>query len=116
MNIFLYGRRDEWETLQETIETRTLLSYRQKQFRCYDNYDDFIIGMQEESPTLIIVTIDGAEGMEAVIASRENVPQAKVIWFSDDKAFGPQSYRLDCSYFGVKPITDEMLNRAFAQI
>ena len=46
---------------------------------------------------MIIVAVDGAIGMEGVIASKNIRPDTAVIWFSDDKAFGAQSYRLGCS-------------------
>ena len=116
MNIVIYGNIDERETLCSVIESHGALLFRRKQCIFYDNYDDFLREIQRRAPELVIISTDGANGMEGVIATRELHPEVKIFWFSDDKAFGPQSYRLDCTYFAVKPITEQVLNRALAQI
>lgn len=36
-----------------------------------------------------------------------------VFWFSDDCNFSIHSHRLDCAYFAKKPLTFEMLDKAF---
>ncbi len=116
MNIIIYGNIDEREMLCSLVESHGTLLFRQKQCTFYDNYDDFLAEIQCRAPQLVIISTDGANGMEGVIATRELYPEVKILWFSDDKAFGPQSYRLDCTYFAVKPITEHILNRALAQI
>ena len=116
MNIIIYGHIDERESLCSMIESHGALLFRQKQCTFYDNYDEFLREIQRQVPELVIITTDGANGMEGVIATRELHPKVKIIWFSDDKAFGPQSYRLDCTYFAVKPITEHILSKALAQI
>ena len=116
MNIIIYGNKDERDSLCSIVESHGVLVFRQKQCTFYDNYDDFLNGIQKAVPELVIITMDGAGGMEGVIAARELHPEAKILWFSNDKAFGPQSYRLNCTYFAVKPITEHILNKAFAQI
>jgi len=63
-------------------------------------------------PTLMIALADGAEGMECAYRSRERRPCLPVFWFSDDREFGMQSYRLNCAYFSTKPITEDKLNHA----
>ncbi|MBE6974978.1 MAG: response regulator [Ruminococcaceae bacterium] len=63
-------------------------------------------------PSLIIVLADGASGLESVYRSRSRRPNLPVFWFSDDREFGMQSYRLDCAYFSTKPATREKINSA----
>lgn len=64
-------------------------------------------------PSLVIVVANGAEGMECAYRSHERRPCIPVFWFSDDPQFSLQSYRLDCAYFSVKPVTGEKLDSAF---
>ena len=62
-----------------------------------------------------MVTVNGAEGMEGVIAARDLWKNVPVIWFSDDNGFGVQSYRLGCAYFHKKPISAGILSAAIAK-
>lgn len=63
-------------------------------------------------PSLIIVLADGAAGMESVYRSWQRRPALPVFWFSDDRDFGMQSYRLNCAYFSTKPVTPEKIDHA----
>ena len=47
--------------------------------------------------------------MESVIATKSLCPKLPIIWFSNDKDFGAQSYRLGTDYFATKPVTNEHL-------
>lgn len=62
---------------------------------------------------VIVVMTDGAEGMEGVMAAKTLCPETDLIWLSDDEGFGPQSYRLGCTYFGTKPITKHLVSHAY---
>lgn len=79
-----------------------------------DNEEELLIKMKEDSYDSVVVLVDGAEGMEAVITVRRLRPELPVIWFSDDKGFAAQSYRLNTTYFHEKPITPQVLDRAFS--
>lgn len=62
---------------------------------------------------MIVVMADGAEGMEGVMAARTLCPEVDLLWLSDDEGFGPQSYRLGCTYFGKKTITEQLVSHAY---
>ena len=79
---------------------------------CIDDLEELTEALVDQEPTLLIVTADGAEGMEAVYRARERRPCIPVFWFSDDKDFGVLSYRLNCAYFSTKPITAEKMTSA----
>ena len=63
-------------------------------------------------PTLVIVLADGAKGFECVFRTKACRPSLSVFWFSDDREFGMQSYRMDCAYFSTKPVTSEKIAHA----
>lgn len=111
MKIVVYGHSHEREIMCDLLETHEDLAFRQINYHFYDNYDDFLTALKAESH-LIIVTANGAAGMEGVIAARAVQPDAAILWFSDDKAFGPQSYRLGCTYFSEKPVPKNMFSKA----
>ena len=77
-----------------------------------EDTDNFLELLVNESPNLIIVLSNGANGMERVITARNIYPDVPLFWISDDKDFGAQSYRLQCNYFMVKPITVKKLEKA----
>lgn len=112
MKIVIYGHGHEREEFCSLLEIQASLAFRQSEYKFCEDYDDFIKTLSDGEYDLIIVAVDGAIGMEGVIASKNIRPDTAVIWFSDDKAFGAQSYRLGCSYFSVKPVTDEALSNA----
>ncbi len=74
----------------------------------FASYDDFIAGLPDSDCDLIIIAQDGARGMESVRAARILLPELPLVWFSDDKGFGPESYRLGCAYFSAAHITREL--------
>ena len=112
MQIVIYSHEAEQEQFHRWIDSYEMLAFRQIQYSCCDNYDAFLRKLEQGLADLIIISINGADGMEGVIAARKLQPKAKLIWLSEDKAFGPRSYRLNCTYFAVKPITKELLKQA----
>ncbi len=83
---------------------------------CLEEYDTYRKDIIAKDYDLLIVMKDGAHGMEACIGSkilREDIP---LFWVSDDKNFGPQAFRIGCSYFSTKPITAVSLGKAFAKL
>ncbi len=79
---------------------------------CYQTYDDLIGELPRSGCELLIIARDGAGGMEGARAARILQPELPIIWFSDDKGFGPESYRVGCSFFSAAPITRDLLLRA----
>lgn len=115
MRVTVYGTESENRELIKAFAELPNCCYRNIQITGFSDYDSFIAGLKENPPQFIVITMNGANGMEGVIAAKnlfENVP---VIWFSDDKDFGVQSYRLGCAYFHEKPVLPEVLSTAIAK-
>ena len=110
-NIIIYGKHEE---------SSTLISYAEFSpthiFRHTDVYDTFLSFLSEYAPQGIFILMDGAAGMEGVIAVRNLYPRCPVAWISNDKGFGIQSYRLGCSFFAEKPLTKKKIAIAFERI
>ncbi len=79
-------------------------------FQCYD---DFLAEIPEHRWDTILIAQDGADGMESARAAMILQPQVPLVWLSDDKGFGPESYRIGCRYFSAAPITSTLLKAAF---
>lgn len=111
MHILIYG--NDTHALAELVETTGPLQYRNLVFSKPGCYDEYLSMLSSIAPQLILICQNGAAGMEAVIAAKNLHPRSKIVWFSDDENFGPQSYRPGCSYFAVKPVTREKVQKAF---
>lgn len=111
MKVLLFGSPGECETV-----ARILADHRSGPGTvAYEHTADlerFELCMATWMPSLVIVLADGAAGLESVYRSRSRRPNLPVFWFSDDREFGMQSYRLDCAYFSTKPATQEKINSA----
>lgn len=108
MNILIHAHIQEREPLKNALSTQAC-RFRKLELTACADYDSYVRALEKGGYDLVLVTADGANGMESVIAARNALPEVPVIWFSDDKAFGCQSYRLGCTYFGMKPVTGEKL-------
>lgn len=115
MKIVLYGAEPEWQWLEGFLSGHAGYCYRNVAVEGFSDYDRLIAALGSGPPALVIVTMDGAAGMEGVIAAKNLLPEVPVIWFSDDNGFGVQSYRLGCAYFHEKPISSEVLLAAIAK-
>lgn len=109
----LFGKIHECRVAGELIQQTVTQSGGRLEYEICDDLEVYTQRIIDWNPTLLIVLADGAEGMESVYRSREHRPMAPVFWFSDDKDFSVLSFRLECAYFSVKPITPEKLSSAF---
>lgn len=105
--------KEDFDACVSGIGSLAELQYRQIQYTHADNFDLLLEILPRIKSDVILVLADGAEGMEGVIASKKLCPDTAVVWFSDDEGFGPQSYRLGCTYFASKPVTEHILSSAF---
>lgn len=110
-NIIIFGTREESSTLISYVEFAH--SYI---FRHTDVYDAFLSYLSEYTPQAVFILTDGALGMEGVIAVKNLYFQCPVVWISNDKGFGIQSYRLGCAFFSEKPLTKKKIAIAFERI
>ena len=115
MKILIYGEQEECSRIQENLLSHPQMQQLAPEFRCRSQFDEFYIQLVDYAPELIIVAADGADGMEGVRRSRRVLPDTPIFWFSDDLYFGSEAYRLDCTYFSVKPVCpakyDQVLSR-----
>ncbi len=114
MHILSYGTKQDHDTCVQYINSAPELQYRRIDYTHTDNYDAFIENLHHHHPKfdVVLVMANGAEGMEGVRATRHLCPDQTVVWLSDDEGFGAQSYRYGCTYFGVKPITRNLIAEA----
>jgi len=113
MHIVVYGTKSDYDACISCLGAVPRLQYRRVLYTHAEDYDSLIrhLGSQDAAD-LIIVTVDGAEGMEGAMASKRLRDDVPVIWISDDANFGVQSHRLGCTFFAVKPITEQVMANA----
>lgn len=109
----MFGKAQECQSAAEVLKTMQSLSGFAHEHHHVADLEEYEQALAEWDPTLLIVLAEGAEGMECVYRSRERRPLLPVFWFSNDREFGMQSYRLNCAYFSTKPVSHEKLTRAF---
>lgn len=112
MNILIYGTKKEKELLIQHIKSEPSTAFCIVNNAYTDDYDEYIDLLRENTYDVIFVMTDNAAGMEGVIAAQNVHPEAAVVWFSNDKNFVAQSYRLGVNYFSVKPIDGKQVNLA----
>ena len=115
MRLILYGTESDRDAFMRSLAALPEWRYRSMQMAGYPDYDSFITGLGESPPDCIVIAMDGADGMEGVIAAKSVCKDVPVLWFSDDGGFGAQSYRLGCAYFHKKPVPPQILSAAIAK-
>lgn len=108
----LFGECQECETVGKMLEHTNQFPKDAHEYRHIDDLEEFEKILVTWMPSLVIVLADGAAGMESVYRSRQRRPSLPVIWFSNDRAFGMQSFRLECAYFSTKPVTPDKIKLA----
>ena len=115
MRLILYGTATDKDEFMRSLAALPEWCYRKIQVTDYSDYDCFITGLRKSLPDCIVIAMDGADGMEGVIAAKSICESVPVLWFSNDNGFGVQSYRLGCAYFHKKPVSAEILSAAIAK-
>lgn len=108
----LFGDSTECEAVSETLRSLECFSDHIQEYCCVNDMEEFEAALVDWKPSLTIVLADGAAGMESVYRSRQRIPGLPVFWFSNDREFSMQSYRLECAYFSTKPVTAEKIDHA----
>lgn len=111
MRLLIYGEPDEGNELCSLFDC-TPLAFRKIERHFCPRYEEFLAALRDNPPDAVLVTAEGAAGMESVKAAHSIAENIPIIWFSEDKAFGAESYRLSCRYFGAKPVTERQLTAA----
>lgn len=112
MNILIYGNTREKELLVQHMKSQACMAFRLVNYSHAEDYDAYLAKLREQGYDMVFVMADSAAGMEGVIALQNVQPDTPVIWFSNDKNFVAQSYRLGVNYFAVKPIDEKVLELA----
>lgn len=115
MKLLHYGTDQDYLMISQIMEQLSLAADPKKGSCHLTDYEEFQCALTDRYYNIVIVTSDNAMGMEGVIAVRNSRPELPVIWLSNDRGFGLQSYRLGCTYFGIKPITKEKLKQALTR-
>lgn len=115
MRLILYGTESDKLDIERAIPLIPELCYRHICIEDHADYDHFIARLGANPPDCVVVTMNGAEGMEGVMAAKAVCRDVPILWFSDDGSFGTQAYRLGCAYFHQKPLSPEILSAAMAK-
>lgn len=112
MNVLIYGNATDKELLIQHMKSQACMAFRIIDYSQTDDYDTFLEMLGNKKYEVIFIMADNAAGMEGVIAVQNLHPEIPVIWFSNDKNFVAQSYRLGVNYFAIKPINEKILGLA----
>lgn len=112
MKICYYGLSEEKENMLILL-MKTPYAFRKTDCELYEDYEAYVKALHSNVYDMIIVSMDGADGMEGVIAAKDANYKIPVVWFSDDNNFGIQAFRLDVTYFSKKPMNESNVKQAF---
>lgn len=112
MNVLIYGNAREKELLVQHMKSQASMAFRLVTYSHAEDYDTYLEMLRKEGYDLVFVMADNAAGMEGVIAMQNVQPDTPIVWFSNDKNFVAQSYRLGVNYFAVKPIDEKIVQLA----
>lgn len=112
MRVLIYGTKADSDEIVDMLKS----SGKPHLYVQTDDTDTFLEELVKAPPNLIIVADNGASGMEHTISAKKVRPDTPLFWFSDDKDFGAQAYRLNCAYFSVKPVTVQKILSAVERI
>lgn len=112
MNVLIYGNAREKELLIQHMKSQASMAFRLVDYSHAEDYDSYLAMLRQQTYDMVFVMSDNAAGMEGVIAVQNIQPDTSIIWFSNDKNFVAQSYRLGVSYFAVKPIDEKIVSLA----
>lgn len=115
MNVLIYGNATDKELLVQHMKSQACMAFRLINYSQTEDYDTFLKLLKSEIYELVFIMMDNAAGMEGVMAVQNLHPDTPVIWFSNDKNFVAQSYRLGVNYFAVKPINEKIISLAIAR-
>ena len=115
MDVLIYGNAREKELLIQHLKKEACMAFRMVQYSHAEDYDSYLKELRNKKYDIVFVMADNAAGMEGVIAVQNVQPDTAIVWFSNDKNFVAQSYRLGVCYFAVKPINEKIVNLALAR-
>ena len=112
MDVLIYGNAREKEILIQHLKSEACMAFRKVQYSHVEDYDTYLSMLRKHPYDMVFVMADNAAGMEGVIAVQNVQPDIPIVWFSNDKNFVAQSYRLGVNYFAVKPVNEKIVSLA----
>ena len=112
MNVLIYGNTTDKELIVQHMKSLACMTFRKINYSQTDDYDTLLRLLKKTTYEMVFVMVDNAAGMEGVIAVQSISSTTPIIWFSNDRNFVAQSYRLGVNYFAVKPINEKMIKLA----
>jgi len=112
MDVLIYGNAREKELLIQHLKSEACMAFRMVRYSHAEDYDTYLKKLRSHEHDIVFVMADNAAGMEGVIAVQNVHPDTPIVWFSNDKNFVAQSYRLGVAYFSVKPIDEKTVSLA----
>ena len=112
MDVLIYGKAREKELLIQHLKSEACMAFRMVRYSHAEDYDTYLKKLRSHEHDIVFVMADNAAGMEGVIAVQNVHPDTPIVWFSNDKNFVAQSFRLGVTYFSVKPIDGKTVNLA----
>ena len=112
MDVLIYGDAREKELLIQHLKSEACMVFRMVRYSHAEDYDTYLKKLRSHEFDIVFVMADNAAGMEGVIAVQNIYPDISIVWFSNDKNFVAQSYRLGVAYFAVKPIDEKIVSMA----
>ena len=112
MDVLIYGNSTEKEILIQHLKTEACTAFRKIRYSHAEDYDFYLKKLRERYYDIVFILADNAVGMEGVIAAQTVHPENPIVWFSNDKNFVAQSYRLGVTYFAVKPVEKKAVTLA----
>ena len=102
--VILYGCPKDGKILKQYLKNYEVQYFAEQ--------EELIPVLMEECPAAVWILMENAAGMEGVIAVRRIYPELPVVWFSNDRGFAPQAYRLHVDYFALVPLNEDKINTA----
>lgn len=115
MNVLIYGSARESELFIQHMRSQACMAFRTIDYSHTDDYETFLMLLKNKYYDIVFVAMDNAAGMEGVIATQNVYPDIPIIWFTNDKNFVAQSYRLGVTCFAVKPIDEKVMKLALGK-
>lgn len=112
--ILIFGNEQECKDAILLLEKHFLTGPHICEYVTSCEYSELYRQIVDAEPKLVIVLADGANGMECVYQTKKYNADALVFWISNDRNFGMQSHRWDCTYFAEKPLTSSKLSKALS--
>lgn len=106
------GNKTEQQQLLEYIKRWCSENDREASVEICSDWTELYEKLSHTEPDTIIIAQDGVTGLDTITSS--HFPPSKIIWFSD-LDFAMQAYRLCISWFGKKPVSYTMIDKALSE-